>query len=265
MKKLIALVLALVMVFALAACGQPAAPAATEAPTAEPTEEPTPEPTEEPKAEPAVMSYADFTAAELDSEVTVETFVQAKQSWWDNKATFYTQDQDGAYFIYNMACSEEDFAKLVPGTKIRVTGYKAEWAGEVEITDASFEILSDAEPFVAEPKDVTDVWGTVDMIGYMNQLVAFKGAKIEPYDERGAAFAYKNDADKTDDLYFKATIGDTTYEFTVEFYLCGKDTEVYKAVEALNVGDVVDLEGFLYWYEGPNLHTTALTVVEPAA
>ena len=45
-------------------------------------------------------------AAELDSEVVVETYVQAKQSWWEDKATVYTQDQDGAYFVYNMACSE---------------------------------------------------------------------------------------------------------------------------------------------------------------
>ena len=272
MKKLIALVLALVMVFALAACGQTAAPAATEAPAAaepteeptpEPTEEPTPEPTEEPVPEPAVLSYEEFAAAELDSEVTVETYVQAKQSWWEDKATFYTQAEDGAYFLYNMACSEDEFNALVPGTKIRVTGYKSEWAGEIEITDAKYEIL-EAEPFLAEAKDVTELLGTEELIESQNQLVAFKGLTVEPYDEAGAAFAYKNEADKTDDLYFKVSKDGTTYEFCVEFYLCGKDTEVYQAVEALNVGDVVDLEGFLYWYEGPNPHITALTVVEAA-
>ena len=53
-----------------------------------------------------------------------------------------------------------------------------------------------------------------------------------------------------------------TYDFCVEFYLCGKDTDVYKAVEALQVGDVVDLVGFLYWYNGANPHITAVT---PAA
>ena len=79
-------------------------------------------------------------AADLDSEVVIETYVQAKQSWWDNQATVYTQDKDGAYFLYNMACSEEDYEKLTPGTKIKVTGYKSEWSGEVEITDATFEI-----------------------------------------------------------------------------------------------------------------------------
>ena len=261
MKKFLALLLALVMVLALAACGQTAAPAPA---TPEPTAEPTPEPTPEPEAEKTVLSYAEYAAAELDSEVTVETYVQAKQSWWEDKATFYTQDEDGAYFIYNMACSEEDYAKLVPGTKIRVTGFKSEWSGEVEITDASFEIL-EAEPFIAEAKDVTALLGTDELIESQNQLVAFKGMTVEAYDEEGSAFAYKNAENKTDDLYFKVSRDGTTYEFCVEYYLCNEETEVYKAVEGLKVGDVVDLEGFLYWYNGANPHITALTVTEAAA
>ena len=48
----------------------------------------------------------------------------------------------------------------------------------------------------------------------------------------------------------------------VESYLCGPGTDVYEAVKALNVGDVVDMEGFLYWYEGVNPH---IIVVTPAA
>ncbi len=48
-----------------------------------------------------VMTYDEYAAADVDSEVVVETYVQAKQSWWEDKATFYTQDKDGAYFIYD--------------------------------------------------------------------------------------------------------------------------------------------------------------------
>lgn len=54
MKKWIALALALVMVFALAACGGKTEPTPTQTPTAEPTAEPTSEPTVEPTAEPTV-------------------------------------------------------------------------------------------------------------------------------------------------------------------------------------------------------------------
>ena len=267
MKKIVALLLALCMVFALCACGEtkPAEPKAEEA---APAEEVVVEeaPAEEAPAEeaPAVMSYEEFAAAELDSPVVVECYVQAHQSWWDNQITVYAQDPDGAYFLYNMPCSEEDAAKLVPGQKIRVTGVKAEWSGEIEIIDSSFEFL-DAEPWIAEPVDATELWGSPDLITYQNRLVSFKDVKIEEYKDdegkpTGAAFAYKDPDGKTDDLYFKATLGDTTYDFCVEFYLCGKDTDVYKAVEGLQVGDRVDLECFLYWYNGPNLHTTGIGV-----
>ena len=160
-----------------------------------------------------------------------------------------------------MTISEEDYAKLVPGTKVRVSGYKSEWAGEVEITDAAFEIL-EAEAWIAEPADVTELLPTEELIAHQNELVAVKGVTVEAYDETGAAFAYKNAENKTDDLYFKVSKDGQTYEFCVEFYLCGQDTDVYKAVEALNVGDVIDLEGFLYWYEGPQPHITSVTAAE---
>ena len=209
--------------------------------------------------EAAVMTHEEYVAAELETAVTVETYVQDTQSWWDNKITVYAQSEDGAYFIYNMTCSEEDAAKLVPGTKIKVSGYKAEWAGEVEIIDATFEIL-EADPYIAEPVDVTELIGTEDLILHQNELVAFNGLTIEAYDENGAAFAYKNENDKTDDLYFKASVNGATSDYCVEFYLRGQDSEVYKAVEGLKVGDVVDMVGYLYWYEGMNPHIISVTV-----
>ena len=205
------------------------------------------------------MTYAEYAAAELDSPVVIETYVQDHQSWWDGKITVYTQDQDGAYFLYNMACSEEDAAKLVPGQKIKVTGFKSEWSGEIEVTDATFEFV-DGDTYIAQPVDVTDLVGKDELIERQNQLVSFKGMTVEAYDESGAAFAYKDPEGKTDDLYFKVSKDGVSYDFCVEFYLCGNDTEVYKAVEALQVGDAVDLEGFLYWYNGANLQATAVTV-----
>lgn len=53
MKKILALVLALCMVFALAACGSTPAPAATDAPAEEPTDAPAEEPTDAPAEAPA--------------------------------------------------------------------------------------------------------------------------------------------------------------------------------------------------------------------
>ncbi len=105
MKKLFAMLLVAAMVLAFGACAktEPAdtTPAGTDTAPAETATAPAETDTAPAETDnaPAVMSYAEYDAAELNSEVTVETYVQAKQSWWDNKATFYTQDKDGAYFL----------------------------------------------------------------------------------------------------------------------------------------------------------------------
>ena len=219
--------------------------------------------------ETTVLTYAEYAAAELESEVVIETYVQAKQGWWNDQITVYAQSEDGAYFIYNMECSEEDAAKLVPGTKIRVTGTKTAWKGEVEIMYGTFEIIEGAEPFIAEAFDVTALLGTEELINHQNEFVAFKGMTVEPsVDPEGkeVAFLYNWDgsgAEGSDsDLYFNVSVNGVTYNFVVEYYLCGAGTEGYEAVRNLKIGDVVDLEGFLYWYDGVNPHITS---VVPAA
>ena len=215
-----------------------------------------------------VMSYEEYMAAELDSNVVIETYVQAKQSWWEDKATLYTQDQDGAYFVYNVACSEEDYEKLVPGTKIRVNGYKAEWSGEVEIMDGTFEFVEDGDTFLAEAFDATELLGTDELINHQNQFVTFKGLTVEAagQDDAGndVAFLYNWDGSGSegDDLYFNVSKDGETYSFVIESYLCDSTTDVYAAVKNLEIGQTVDMEGFLYWYEGVNPHITAVSVGE---
>ena len=246
MKRLTALLLTFTLVFACVGCSSKNESAGEAADV---------------KSE-GVMTYEEYVAAALDSEVVVETYVQAKQSWWENKATVYTQDKDGAYFLYEMACSEEDYEKLTPGTKIKVTGYKSEWAGEVEIIDATFEI--EEGNYVAPVTDATAWLGTDDLIKHQNEFVAFKGMTVEASkdaDGNDVAFLYSWDGSGQDgdDLYFNASVNGQTYTFTVESYLCDKTTDVYAAVKALNIGDTIDMEGFLYWYEGVNPHITSVT------
>ncbi|MCQ2446230.1 MAG: hypothetical protein MJ141_05060, partial [Clostridia bacterium] len=182
-----------------------------------------------------------------------------------DKATVYTQDEDGAYFLYNMACSEEDFDKLTPGTKIRVTGYKSEWSGEVEIVDATFEIIEGN--YVAEAFDVTDLLGTDELINHQNKFVSFKGMTVEAStdaDGNEVAFLYNWDGsgEEGSDLYFNVSLNGQTYSFTVESYLCDATTEVYAAVKNLQIGDKIDMEGFLYWYEGVNPHITSVVAAD---
>lgn len=72
MKKFISLLLVTALVFAFAGCGSKDGGDGADA-----------------KSE-GVMTYEEYVAAELDSEVVIETYVQAKQSWWDNQATVYS-------------------------------------------------------------------------------------------------------------------------------------------------------------------------------
>lgn len=236
MKKTLAIIFAVVLAFSLVAC-QPA--------------------DDTDKKSEGVMTYEQFVAAELNSDVVIETYVQANQSWWEKDGqgviTVYSQDHDGAYFLYEMSCSQEDAAKLTKGTKIKVTGVKGEWEGEVEIMDATFEFVNDGKTYVAEAVDVTELLGTDDLIKHQNQFVSFKGVTVK-------AVTYKN-GEPGDDIYVTVTYGENDYDFCVESYLTGPDTDTYKAFADLAEGDKVDIEGFLYWYKGVNTHITSVAKV----
>lgn len=196
------------------------------------------------------MTHAEYAAAEIDANVVIEGFVQGKQSWWENKGTFYLQDGTGAYFVYELACTEEEYNKMTVGTKLKITGVKAEWAGEVEIIDATFEILDDT--WVAEAKDLTSVIANEEeLVKYQNMLAKFTDMTVK-------SVSYKN-GEPGDDIYVTLTKDGADYDFCVEVYLTGTTTDVYTTVGTLTEGDTVDVEGFLYWYNGMNPHITKIT------
>ena len=224
--------------------------------------------TAEEAAPAAVMTYDEYMAAAVDDAVTIESYVQAKQSYYAEQgtATVYLQDQDGGYFAYDMACTQEEYDQMTEGTKIRVSGYKAEWSGEIEIMDGKLEEIIADDTFVAEPLDVTAMLGTDELAAHQNEKVVFTGLTVAAStDANGneAAFLYNYDGSGADgdDLYFNVDYNGATYTFTVESYLCDNTTDVYNAVEALEIGQTIDCEGFLYWYEGVNPHITSVTVV----
>ncbi len=198
-----------------------------------------------------VMTYDEYKAAAIDDEVVIECYVQATQAWWQDKITVYAADPDGAYFIYELACSEADSKKLTPGTKIKVKGVKGEWAGEVEVMKPTFEFVNDGVTYIADAKDLTAELGKDTLINYQNQKAAFKGLTVK-------SIEFKN-GEPGDDIYVTVTKDGADYDFCVEVYLTGTDSDVYKTVSELAAGDTVDIEGFVYWYEGPNPHITAIT------
>ena len=256
MKKIVCLLLLCTLTLALFACVDTPKETTTTTPTTSTTVKPGPDVEDTVTKSEGVMTWEEYIAAELESEVTIEAYVQGKQAWWFNSdkntglGTFYLQDGIGGYFLYEMPCTEEEYNSLTVGTKIKVTGYKAEWAGEVEIIDAEFEIIEGN--YVAEPSYVTDLLGKDELAKYQNMLVAFENLTV-------VAWEYQNGS-RGKDIYVTLNHNGTNYDFCVESYLTGADSELYQAVEALKVGDVIDVEGFAYWYNGINTHITAVEV-----
>ena len=282
MKKALVILLTGAVMAMSVACGGGSSSSSTpaqstqteEAKPAEETQETVESTVAEPEqAEPNItedaMSFEDYMAAATDTEVVVQGAIQGKQSFFSRDdqglATIYLQDEKGgAYFIYELPCTEKEYELMEIGKTIKVKGYKSEWSGEIEVIDIETWMFVDGE-YIAEAEDVTALLGTDDLAAKMNKKVSFKGMTVEPIkdkDNNDVAFIYNYDGSgqrgPDTDLYFNVSSNGQTYTFTVESYLCGPDTDIYKAVEDLHIGDVIDMEGFLYWYNGPNPHITAI-------
>ena len=275
MKKALVIMLTSAVMMAAVACGSnntsaPAAEApAEEAQAEETTQEVETEVMEETEDEgPLVpedaMTYEEYIAAEVDSEVVIRGAIQAKQAYYaqedQGSASVYLQDENGgAYFLYNLPCTEKEYELMEIGKFIKVKGYKADFEGEIEVIDATW-MFEDGE-YIAEPEDVTELLGTDELINKQNKYVCFRGVTVEPAGEdTDVAYLYNwnGTGSEGDDLYFNVSVNGQTYSFTVESYLCGPDSDIYKAVKDFKVGDVIDLVGFLYWYQGPNPHITGI-------
>ena len=229
MRKLFGFIFALVAVLSLASCG---------------------------KVEGA-LSYDEYVAAKDGTEVTIAGYVQAKQSWWDNKATVYLQDNDGGYFLYELGCTEEQFnTDLAIGNHIKVTGIKGSWAGMVEIlgqeagAEATYEVLKGTKVYKAVKVNSLD---NDALIKLSCTKVAFENLEVVKVDLP---------ASEGKDIYFDVTDGTTTLTFAVESYLTDKNTDVYKTVLTLKAGDKINCEGFMYVYNNAQLHTTSVTLVK---
>lgn len=243
MKKLLTVLLSVLMLCGLAACSK-------NEKTVTQNDTPTDVPT-------AKNDYASYMEADVDSEVEVLMSVQATQGYWEDngqgKLTIYGEDDNGGYFVYNANVDKETAEKVVEGTLIKVAGIKGEWSGEVEILDASVEVVG--EGTVYEAKDVTEyVADTEALTSYMNQKVAIKGLTVSGIEVK--------DSESDPDIYITCQLGELVVSLCVENYLTGPDTDVYKTAINLTEGMVIDVEGFLYWYEGANPHITSITVAE---
>ena len=229
MKKILTLLLAISLIICAVSCQPPVDPN---------------------KKSEGVMTHAEFLAAAIDSEVVIEGFVQAKQSWWQDEAVVYLQDGTGGYYIYKLPCTKAEFDSLTVGTKIQVTGARAAWGGMDEIMNVTDWKVVGTDKYVAASTNVTA------KLGNNEELTKCSGMLVA-LDDMNFVSAYYADSG---DIYVSLEKGGVTYSLTVEVYLTDAETEVYKSVADLVAGDVVDVEGFLSWYENAlDMHITKIT------
>lgn len=249
-KKIFVLMLGLTCIFSTVICSAEEADTETEEAVEETTEEATGNDAasdsvgsaDTEKSE-GVMTYEEYLAADAETEVVIEAYVQAMQSWSEEGTAVYAQDAEGGYLIY-MDCSEEEYDLLSQGMKIKVTGTKAESDGAVSVTGGTFE--TEEGNYIAGAVDVTELLGTDELADYPNIYVSLTGLTIEESGD-GEVFLYNQDGsgEDGDDLYFCASIDGETYTFTVDSALCDNTTMVYNLVRLLEIGDVMDMKGFL--------------------
>jgi len=253
MKKLLVTLLSLLMVFGLVACGS------------KKTEETKTEETTEKKEETTtdkVATHAEYVAAAVGTPLTIQAYVQDTQGWWEGHQQVYLQDKDGGYFVYELEVDEETSKKLVPGTKVQISGTRAEYAGEIELGEddlgnkPKLDKIIEGDTWTATAEDVTSLIGKDELKNHMNKLVSFKGLTVEA----APLYNWDGSGKQGDDVYITVSVNGNKFNLTVESYLRGKDTDVYKAAENLKVGDVIDVDAYLYWYEGANPHVINITV-----
>lgn len=199
MKKFLALLLAVVMVLSLAACGSEApAPAPTEAPAEQPAETPAEQPAEEPTAEP-VEEYTgpDTFSMIANFDITTLDYV------YNNKSSNgdYTNN-----FVEGLL-TQDNHGKLIPGMA-------TEWSCNDDASEWTFTIRDDA------------VWSTsageeYDAVTAEDFVTGLKHAVDSKSDTLGLVAdlivglrEYSNGTGKWEDVGIKADGNQLTYTLT---------------------------------------------------
>ena len=128
-------------------------------------------------------------------------------------------------------------------------------AAPVDITELAAPSLETAQSPLAGPS-----WETLSP--YLGAYAALRGVTVS------SAVRYKEDGSGAEgnDLFFEGTIGEdgraVSLRFQVCSYLTGAGTDVYRAAEDLQPGDIIDLKGFCFWDDGFVLRVTAIEASE---
>lgn len=199
MKKFLALLLAVVMVLSLAACGSEApAPAPTEAPAEQPAETPAEQPAEEPTAEP-VEEYTgpDTFSMIANFDITTLDYV------YNNKSSNgdYTNN-----FVEGLL-TQDNHGKLIPGMA-------TEWSCNDDASEWTFTIRDDAVWSTSAGEEYDAVTAEDFVTGLKHAVDSKSGTLGLVADLIVGLREYSNGTGKWEDVGIKADGNQLTYTLT---------------------------------------------------
>lgn len=210
----------------------------------------------------STLTYNEFMATNYGEQVTVAGYVQAKMAYISEgqNTSLFVKDQtsDNAYFIYNAIMTQDVYNSITEGTPIKITGTKNVFNKQIQIANATVEVLS-GTPVVTNPIDITTIFAS-SASDYLNRKIQLTGFTVETFSD-GAVFhyGYNGSGSNGDAIFFNASYNGVTYLFTVNNYLTDPSTEVYTAVQNLQAGQTITIQGYMYVYENPMVQVTSIT------
>ena len=216
-----------------------------------------------------VLSYEEYIETNDGEYVTIDGYISGRCTWWDDVASFYLQDDEGGYYIYNLPCTQEQYNNdLKVGQKISVTGQKSSWEGEVEILgkpdgedQATWKKLKGTKTY--EPIELNSI---EDMTNHKNQLVKLQVqiTSNETTTANGAAPAAG--VDLMYNVSNPSNTGGANYTFYLESYnelsqYSTDEESVYQTVLNFDKYDIYEVVGYAYTYKGPQLHTISANLI----
>lgn len=200
-----------------------------------------------------VQTIEEYDAAQSKEDVTVHGIIVAKETYgasYKNTSVYLAStDGVGGVYAYRLACTEEQYNnELKIGQKIFVSGPKYMYNGLREF-DGGCTYILDTDPIVTPT--VTDITafvkdGSIKTKDVQNQLVKFENLEIVSIGE------------KDDKGRYNIVCGDETNNITVRVntYITTKDSDAYKAYEALNLlpGMLIDVNGVAGYHNATQIH-----------
>ena len=145
------------------------------------------------------FSFAEYVAAKDDETVVVKGVITAmlsKDGKGNSSNSIYFQDNDGGYYVYNLADDPYTVLGLKEGMTIRATGVRDTYSGTYEVINTTVEIL-DKNTNVPAPVDFTEIYTNAEaltdaaLVGPQSMLVTIKGVEITTQDAGSGYYRFK--------------------------------------------------------------------------